>query len=443
MTTTTQHDWTYPQTQMAARAALAKAGQQISDRDDRASLLEDRNAIRRTISDVQARADAALQKASAGDGKAQKTFDDCMNEVEALSAIAARKQTLLNMLEGVGDHGRPAQVKALRTAEDFRAHYRERTAGPDQFDIADFLRGVANMSTTPVVRAALSVGTDTAGGFTVPSVLMPGILSALAPASSLMMAGSGIVPLEEGAKSYTYAAIDTLPSAAWRLEAGSVAESDPTFRAVVAAPKSLSFRFKLSRELLADGRNLTGALYTAIGQAFAKEMDRAGLRGTGTDPEPRGLLNTSGIQAVGNGTNGASLATTRFANFFTGVQAVLQANGPTPTAAIMAPRSRVVLAGQLDTTGQPLLVPEMLQPMQMIASSQIPVNLTVGSSSDCTEIYLGTFENLVFMLREAPSIQVLNELYAATGEIGFACHARVDVAVLRPSVFAVVTGVRP
>ena len=45
--------------------------------------------------------------------------------------------------------------------------------------------------------------------------------------------------------------------------------------------------------------------------------------------------------------------------------------------------------------------------------------------------------------RGAPSIQLLNELHAATGEVGFVCHARVDVAVLRPSVFAVVTGVKP
>ena len=109
----------------------------------------------------------------------------------------------------------------------------------------------------------------------------------------------------------------------------------------------------------------------------------------------------------------------------------------------MSPRSLVTLAGQLDTTGQPLEVPPMLRDMQMLSTSQIPVNLTVGTSTDCSEIYLGTFQNVVFMLREAPSIQLLTELHAATGEIGFLCHARVDVAVLRPSVFAVITGVRP
>jgi HK97 family phage major capsid protein len=439
---TTTHDWSYPNTQMTARAALAKAGQQLNDRADRASLLEDRNTLRRTIGDVQTRAEAAMSKANAGDPAAQKVFDTCMDEVQALGAMAQRKQRLIDVSEGLNQAGRSNEPKAMRTPEDFRAHYSERTSGGEAFGIGDFLRGVANMNTTQAVRNALSVGTDTAGGFTVPTILMPGILSALAPASSLLQAGAGIVAVEEGAKSFTYAAIDALPTAAWRLEAGAVAESDATFRAVTAAPKSLSFRFKLSRELLGDGRNLTTALNLAIGQAFAVEMDRAGLRGTGTNPQPRGLLTTSGVQAVANGANGASLATTRYANFFTGMQSILTANGPMPTAAIMAPRSLVTLGGQLDTTGQPLETPRMLRDMAMIATSQIPVNLTVGTSTDCSEIYLGTFENLVFMLRESPSIQVLNELYAATGEIGFACHARVDVAVLRPSVFSVVTGVR-
>ncbi len=445
MNNTQKHDWSYPATQLVVRSAMARSGQTMSARDDRTGLLENRNALRRTISDVRARADGALAKLEAGnDAASQKIFDACMDETEALATMAERTQRQLNAQEGIDINGRSTEPRPLRTAEDFKAHYADRATGTrDDFNIADFLRGVANMNTTPAVRNALGAGTDSAGGFTVPWILMPGILGALAPASSLIAAGAGIVPLEEGGKTYTYAAIDSLPTAAWRLESGAVAESDPTFRAVVAAPKSLSFRFKISRELLADGRNLTPALYLAIGQAFAKEMDRAGLLGSGTAPEPRGLLSTVGVQAVGNGANGASLATTRHSNFFTAAQAILSANGPLPTAAIMAPRSRVVLGSQLDTTGQPLLVPEMLGGMQMLVSSQIPVNLTVGSSTDCSSIFLGCFENLVFMQREAPSIQLLNELHAATGEVGFACHVRVDVAVLRPSVFAVVTGVRP
>lgn len=358
--------------------------------------------------------------------------------------IEARVQELQSraaQLEGGQDERAP--LYGQKAIKDFYAKRNIDTKPDESIRLDDFVRGVAGMKTTTAVSNALSVGTDTSGGYAVPSLVMPEIMQALVPASSLLTAGAGIVPLEAGAKSYTTAAVDSVPTAAWRLENGAVAESDPTFRGVVAAPKSLAFFFKISRELLADATNMSNALTIAISQAFAKEMDRAGLRGTGTNPEPRGILNTAGINAVGNGANGASLATTKFANLLTATQNLLQANAPMPTAAIMSPRSLVGLGGLVDTTGQPMNRPELLQPLNMIATSQVPNNLTVGTSNDCSEIYVGDFSTVAFMVREQLSIQLANELFAANGQIGFICHARVDVAVMRPSAISVVTGVRP
>ena len=80
--------------------------------------------------------------------------------------------------------------------------------------------------------------------------------------------------------------------------------------------------------------------------------------------------------------------------------------------------------------------------MQLIGTSQVPNNLTVGTSSDCSEIYVGDFSNLFFAVRESVSVQMLNEMYAGTGEIGFACHMRADVVLSYPAAISVVTGVR-
>lgn len=340
-------------------------------------------------------------------------------------------------------------VKVLRTSADIRKHYAgmKNAAGAfggpndNELQLDDFMRGVAGMKTTSAVQASLSVGTDTAGGYAVPLILMPNILDAMVPASSLLQAGAGIVPLDIGGKNFTTAAVSSIPTAAWRVENGPVAESDPTFRAVVATPRSLAFYFKVSRELLADAQNMTAAFTTAIAQAFAKEIDRAGLRGSGTAPEPRGVLNTPGIQTVTNGTNGASLAS--YANFLSAHQALLQVDSPMPTAAIMSPRSQITLAGLKDTTNQPLMMPQMLQPMRMITSSQIPNNLTVGTSTDCSEIYVGDFTKMVFMMREQMTIMSLGEQFATNGQVGFVCHMRADVAVMYPAALSVITGVRP
>ncbi len=336
------------------------------------------------------------------------------------------------------------RLPVMRKGCDFKAFYpKAENRGQPAITISDFLRGIAGQRMTEGVKNALSEGSGSSGGFAVPTELMPNILQALVPASSLLLAGAGVVDVSQlPAGAYNTAAIAAIPVAAWRLEAGVVSESGPTFRNVPAVPKSLSFLFKVSRELLADAANIEPALQTAIAQAFAKEIDRAGLRGSGIAPEPLGILNTVGIQSVGNGATGASLATTAYANFISAIQALLAADAPKPNAFIMAPRSLTTLAGLLDTQTNARRAPPIVADIPFFATSQIPINLTVSTSTDCSEIYAGDFTKLTYVMRERPSIMLANQLFAANGQIAFVCHCRLDVAVMYPAAFSVVTGVR-
>lgn len=416
--------------------------------DGRSDLLARRADLRRAVNALQSSYDRT---------KPETLTDEKINAVKYLNAEISLISNMLDLAESA--NGRSASrhnapelkdssgrrvgsvltASMMTSADEIAA--RLNVARNDGVSLGDFFRGVAGMRTTDGVRAALSVGTDSAGGYTVPTVLLPGILSALVPASSLLSAGSSMAILDgEDAKSFTIAGVDSIPSAAWRNEAGPLAMSDPAFRAISVTPRSLSFMFKVSRELLQDSPNIESALLTAISQAFAKELDRAGLRGSGTAPEIRGLLNTPGINSVTNGANGA--VPTDYSNFVTAWQEIVTGNAPAPTAAIMHPRDMASFANLADTTGQPLRRPPLLESMRFLQTSQIPTNLTVGTSTDCSEIYVGDFSQFIYFMREGVSVQLLQELYAATGEIGFACHARVDVAALYPSAFAVITGVR-
>lgn len=446
-----QHDWRDERTHATASAAVAKAGIALKGAKpgnaSASDLLHDRNELRKLVNTLRDTAHAAHARHDS------KAAEAAVDEMAAVSTWVRRTQDGLDILDQTPTAARAAAdgawrdsggrpLKAMRTRADFEAHYRadERGNADGETTLGAFFRGVAGMPTTPAIRNALSEGTNSAGGFAVPSILMPDILSALAPNSSLLQAGMPIVPLADGAKTYTTAVMSGIPTAAWRSEAGAVSESDPVFSSVVAAPQSLAFFFRISRELLADAPNLEQALLTSIGQAMAKEMDRAGLRGTGTAPQPRGISNTSGIQSVSNGANGAALA--GYTNFMSAIQALLTADAPMPTAAIMHPRSLVKLGGLIDTTNQPLRRPPILDGLPLLTTSQIPVNLTVGTSTDCSEIYLGDFSKMALMLRESLSVQLLSELYAANGQVGFMCHVRADFAVMYPAAFAVVTGIR-
>ncbi|WP_166207208.1 phage major capsid protein [Cognatiluteimonas telluris] len=326
---------------------------------------------------------------------------------------------------------------AGRIAAKLGAH--SNSTGGDM-SLGDFFRGVAGMRTNEAVRASLSEGTNSAGGYTVPSILLPGILNALVPASALLQAGANVAVINQQASSFKIAATDTIPTAAWRSENGSVAESDPAFRSITITPRSLAFRFKVSRELLQDSPGLDTALRTAIAQAFGKELDRAGLRGSGTAPEIRGLLNITGVNAVDMALpDGAAM--TNYNKFINATRLIKDADAPAPTAAIVSTREDETIALFADTTGQPLRRPEALSDWKFITSSQIPINLTVGASSDCSEAYVGNFGLFTYFIREGVSVQLLNELYAETGQVGFVCHTRVDVAAMYAKAFAVITGI--
>ncbi len=177
-------------------------------------------------------------------------------------------------------------------------------------------------------------------------------------------------------------------------------------------------------------------------QAFGVALDVAGLRGSGTAPTPRGILNVAGVNAVINGANGATQSSLRWANLLAAYQAILTANAPAPTAAIMPPRALIGFASLADTTNQPLRRPDLLEPMRFIQTSQLPVNLTVGTSTDCCEIMLGDFSRSFWGVREAPSLLVDPYSASTTGEVQFVCHWRGDFAVEYAQAFAVITGVR-
>lgn len=306
--------------------------------------------------------------------------------------------------------------------------------------LTDFFRGVANMRTSEGVRNTLSVGTNTAGGYTVPTVLLPGILNALVPASALLTAGMNVAVLNTQAKSFNIAATATIPTAGWRKEHGQVAESEPAFRSIEVTPRSLAFRFKISRELLMDSPNIEPALRTAIAQAFAVEIDRASLLGSGDDPEIRGLRNIEGIHKLPAGANGAELK--NWARFINATRLIKEANAPAPTAAIMSPREEETVALFADTTGQPLRRPTALEDWRLATTSQLPTNIELGTANDTAEIFIGDFSLFTIFMREGISVQLLNELYAETGEVGFICHTRLDVAAMYAKAFAVLQGVR-
>ena len=304
-------------------------------------------------------------------------------------------------------------------------------------NFGDIVRGMATGKATPDVRNALSEGTDSQGGFTVPAILLPQLIDRMRAQQTVVKAGARTVMLDT--MKTTIARLDTDPTAAWRNENAAVANSDAVFSAVVLQPRSLAVIVQLSMELLEDSINLNEAMQRAFSGSFAVELDRVALYGSGSAPQPLGIFNTSGIGSVSMGANGAAL--TNYDPLVDAWQALADANSPLPTAAIMAPRSSAKLAKLKDTQNQPLRKPPLIEALPMYSTTSTPITQTQGTSNIASSIIVGDFTQLLFGIRTDLRIQLLRELYAATGQYAFLCHLRADVAVEHPQAFCKIIGV--
>jgi HK97 family phage major capsid protein len=163
------------------------------------------------------------------------------------------------------------------------------------------------------------------------------------------------------------------------------------------------------------------------------------LRGTGTAPEPRGVRNTSGVTVTAFGAaNGA--APTNYDHLIDAVQAV-RANNFEPNAIIQSPRSATTLSKLKEaTTNAYLAQPAALDDLQQLTTNQIPGNLTTGTSTDTSEVYVGQWPMLYVGVRTGPLMITLVERYAAFGQVALLIWYRGDIALAQPAAFRAVTG---
>ena len=112
----------------------------------------------------------------------------------------------------------------------------------------------------------------------------------------------------------------------------------------------------LSVELFEDADPSSDAVIAnSFASQLALELDRAALRGSGTAPEPRGVLNQSGITTTTHGANGTAI--TNYDWWIDAVATVRAANFEPPNAQIQAPRSEESLSKLKEATTNAYLRP--------------------------------------------------------------------------------------
>lgn len=330
------------------------------------------------------------------------------------------------------------EVRSFGVGDGSVAQYLEQRDGVDRemagLGVGAFLRSMVAGPQSDAERRALSEGSDSAGGYAVPTMLSANIIDKLRARATVMAAGAQVVPLSSD--NLTIARVATDPTAAWRAENAAVGTGDPTFDSVALAPKWLGVVVRASRELIADSPNIETALERALIGSLSAELDRVILEGdpSGSSGEPTGIIGQSGINTVA-----LNDVLENYSSFIDAVQAIEEDNAMTPTNVILHPRDSATLAKLADTTGQPLQRPPMVDDLTFRRSTNIAIN--GGSGETESTVYVGGFSEVLIGIRSIARVEVLKERYADNHQLGFLAWLRADVAVSQPKAICTLTGV--
>jgi HK97 family phage major capsid protein len=410
-------------------------------------------SMRALVKNAEARGDSKLSTAD------QSKYDqllaqsnDLRDEITAGEAEQDRQRAAAAAeIEGRlgASSGSGYAFKDMASGELIRAHSGKQPLATEKLDsdLGDVLRAIClnDLSSLPK-NTADTIGSDTGGGYLANPTLSTMIVDLARANSVAMQAGAQTVPMKSS--ELRLARITGDPTLTWRQETGAVTLSKSTFGMYTLRPKTLSAMVPASLELLEDAPNAGQIISDALTKAMAVELDRAILEGSGAGAEPIGIVNTSGVNSQ------TSVGTpTDYSDMTTAVKNVLNSNfngnisdlAWTMNPVIGATYDGLVTGISGDSTP--------LRPTPWVSQLQRFYTTSHAVSGSDYNMIAGYFpEVLVGMRTNGVVLDLLDEA-TGTDEDGDSWNAatqfmrfirarmRVDVIVMRPSFFSVLSGV--
>jgi HK97 family phage major capsid protein len=285
---------------------------------------------------------------------------------------------------------------------------------------------------------ALAESSIGAGGALVPAPLSARVIDLARNRTVVLRAGAQTVPMTSATLALARLTSEGTP--AWKTENATITAADMVFDRVTFTARTLVRTILLSVELFEDADpSSEDVIANAFAGQMAVELDRVALLGTGTPPEPRGVLNQSGITATAHGANGTAI--TNFDWWLDAIGAV-RAAGFEPTAHIQAPRSSTSLSKLKEATTNAYMAPPAgLLPMYTTKS--VPITVTTGTSTDTSYVFTADWSQLMVGVRTDFNLRFLGERYLADNlQYAFLAYLRADVQLAQPSAFVADSGVR-
>jgi HK97 family phage major capsid protein len=285
-------------------------------------------------------------------------------------------------------------------------------------------RGFVPRSAGDELRAALQVGTDSEGGYTVPTEFFRqlvqnasefGVIRQLAFVFSTGTGATLEIPSEA-----------TKGSAAWTAEEGAYNESEPTFGQSTLGAHKATREVVVSKELLQDSAfDLEAYIRGLAAESFALLENTAFVDGDGSG-KPTGFIDNIPAGNVHTGANGqtTSVTTDDLIDVTYEVKRVYRARAAWVLNDATEKAVRKLKDANDQYIWQPGLqagTPDTLLGRPVYADPDMPV-----MAANARSIVFGDFKGYWIRDVSAMSIQRLNEVHARNGQVGFLFDKRVD-----------------
>ena len=272
------------------------------------------------------------------------------------------------------------------------------------------------------IQNALQVGTDSEGGYLVPDEFERTLIDALQE-ENVFRQLANVIMTSSGDKKIPVVA--SKGSASWVDEEGVIPESDDAFGQVSIGAYKLATMIKVSEELLNDSVfNLEQYIAKEFAKRIGSKEEEAFFVGDGIG-KPTGIFNATGGGGVGVTTASASAITMdELMDLFYSLKSPYRKNAVFITNDATIKNIRKLKDGNGQYLWQPSLTagqPDTLLNRPIKTSAYVPVIASAAKT-----IAFGDFSYYWVADRQGRAFQRLNELYAATGQVGFKATQRVD-----------------
>lgn len=258
-------------------------------------------------------------------------------------------------------------------------------------------------------KKALEAGTPSAGGFTVPLAFSGEYIDALVAKTLIDKLNIRRVPLVHG--NLSIPRMDSTSAVSWVGETSTGGKTQPTFGEVNMRAKKLKAITAISNTLLNEsGVNLEGWISEDLMRKTRIALDNAMLNGTGSQYQPLGLKNNSGIQSTGSSSTALALTTPNDM-----VALLEQANVNLENVHwLLNPIGESWLRNKAFTSGPFAWSDEMartgkLRGFDFHSSSTVAYTPASGGASAYADFWLGDFAEMMFGVARDITIEISRE----------------------------------